>query len=116
MPEVLIVCSDLFFASPMHGAAKQAGFAAKTALSGSQALKLLDGGTFAWVVVDLELPQLDLDAIVTASKTASARTLAFGPHVRTNLLEQAQASGFERVLTRGQVAAKLADVLSAKSQ
>lgn len=110
--QALIVCNDLFFSTQLHGAAKKAGLTAKTALSPSQAVQLLGTETFAWTVVDLELPQLDLPEMCRTAKGAGSRVVAFGPHVHETLLKQAKESGCDVVLTRGQASAALDEVLA----
>src|SRR5262249_3491894 len=97
-----------------HGMARQAGFATKTALTSPQAVSLLEKEPFAWAIVDLELPQVDLSAIVAAAKAIAARTVAFGPHVQSDLLDKALAAGFDLVLTRGQISSSLGRVLTAQ--
>jgi CheY-like chemotaxis protein len=109
---VLVVCADLFFSSNLHNGVKQAGHSSKTALSGPQALSLLEQGDYAWVVVDLEMPGVDLRALKEAcARQPACRLIAFGPHVQVDLFEKAREAGCDQILSRGQAAGGLARLL-----
>jgi AmiR/NasT family two-component response regulator len=110
MSNVLILCRDLFFSSQLQGAAQRAGGQPRLALSQTQVLSILNEGPADAVIVDLETPNLDLPAL-RAALPSPGRLLAFGPHVRAELLESAAQAGCDAVLTRGQAAAALEEVL-----
>ena len=62
------------------------------------------------VVIDLETPGA-IDAIA-GFKGAGRSVVAFGPHVKVNLLEAARAAGADQVLTRGQATRDLGPLVA----
>jgi CheY-like chemotaxis protein len=69
----------------------------------------------ALILVDLSHPnrswQRWIHVIKTSSATRRFPILAFGPHVDSEALELARALGADRVVTRGQLQARLAEIL-----
>jgi DNA-binding response OmpR family regulator len=65
------------------------------------------------VIIDLNMPGLDLDEIVTQARAASEKVevVAFGPHVHVDRLKAARSAGCDLVLTRGQFVATLPEIL-----
>ena len=100
-PDVLILCKELLFSSQIHGAVQRAGRQGRTCLSSSGCLQQLAAGPIAWVIIDLETPELDLAALQQAAGP-ECRLIGYAPHVREELMQQAQAAGCHAVLTRGQ--------------
>lgn len=109
---VLFVCSDLMFVSRVQQAARRQAVELTTRSSLSAATQWLnssDSVTLQAMVVDLKgVSDLALLAtLVAAYQTSSpsdapaVKCLAFGPHVKVDLLEGAREAGFE-VLTQGQ--------------
>lgn len=62
------------------------------------------------VLVDLELPALDLPAIV-GQFAAGTRVVAYGSHVHTQRLESARQAGCDRVVTRGELSRHARQIL-----
>ena len=109
-PSVLILCKDLFFSSQLNGAVQRAGFTPQTCLGMRTCLETLGRGNVDWVVIDLELENLDLGGI-RQQAPQGCRLVAFGPHVHEAQLESAQQAGCDVVLTRGQISQSLAELL-----
>lgn len=108
----LVLCADLLFSSNLHNAVRQVGLQSRTALTGDQALILLAQQPFRWVIVDLEMPGVDLAALHHATQQHSGcQVIAFGPHVHEGLFKQARQAGITNILTRGQTASGLASIL-----
>ncbi len=109
-PSVLILCKDLFFSSQIHGAVQRAGLVGRTCLSQSGCIDQLSQGGIRDVIVDLEMPDLDLRALRNAA-ASPCRLTVFGPHVKVDLLAAAKEAGCDAILTRGQASAKLDQLL-----
>ena len=104
-PLIPVLCKDLFFGSQIHGGLARAGYRGQTCLSQEAASPLLEKSP-DWVVIDLEFPGLDLPGLLKACP-GETRTIAFGPHVRTDLFAMAEEAGVQSLLTRGQASAQL---------
>jgi len=109
-PTVLLLCKDLFFSSQLHGAIQRAGLTGRTCLSVSGCLDQFQNGGITDIIVDLQLPDLDLNAL-RAGAPAPCRLTVFGPHVHEDLFQMAQQAGCDAILTRGQASAKLDSLL-----
>jgi hypothetical protein len=110
---VILLSSDLLFASRLHSAAAQAGVESQTALSTAQAVAALESGRVRRLCVDLEMPGLNLVDLVTTAHSCGADVIAYGPHVHEPRLEAARAAGCDRVLSRGQFDRDLPELLAA---
>lgn len=111
-PRVLIICSDLFFATQLRSAAERAGTDAEVEMQLQQAIARMQAGNYGHIVVDLEAPGLDLSALLTALPDPAPRVIAFGPHVQERRLAAAREAGCSRVVTRGQISTALSDFLT----
>lgn len=107
---VLFVCNDLMFVSRVQQTARSAGVTLVTRPSIAAALSWLEteGNQLGGVVVDLKgvadtatLKQLT-SALQSEGEAISGSLLAFGPHVKTELLQAASDAGFQNVWTQGQ--------------
>ncbi|HWL08444.1 MAG TPA: hypothetical protein VNQ76_08570 [Planctomicrobium sp.] len=105
-PSVLILCKDLFFSSQIHGAVQRAGLVGRTCLSVGGCVDQLKLGGIRDVIVDLQIPELDLPAL-RAAAVPPCRLTVFGPHVNVDLFAVAEQAGCDAILTRGQASAKL---------
>ena len=108
----LLLSRDLFFGSRIAGTAEQIGLRVETAGSIPQALEMIDRRRYRAVLVDLSVPGLSVPELMAGlPQVDRPRVLAFGSHVHTALLEQARTAGCDEVLSRGQLSAKLVEVL-----
>lgn len=94
------------FSSQLNGAVQRAGLIPQTCLGMKTCLEALERGGMRWVIIDLELPGVDVNAIHNA-RHDGCRLLSFGPHVHEELLQNAKAAGCDFVITRGQAASGL---------
>lgn len=100
-PSLLLVCSDLMLGSKVTAAARAAEFELTRTLSQTKAFEKLEATTFDAIVVDLEIEPLESVKLLLAA--GDAVPVAFVSHVRTDLIAEARAAGWN-VLTRGQMA------------
>lgn len=112
MCDVLLVSADLFLGSRVRGAAEVAGRSLEVASSGRSAVERVADGRFRLVLIDLETPGLDLEAIMDGREARLTTYVAYGPHVRTGLLDGARRAGCDVVLTRGQLDASLGNLMA----
>lgn len=115
LPTVLFFSRDIFFAP----AVKSAAFAAGCSFV---ILGQVDAELSAEVTASVRACVVDLTPLSTeqiaqwgerlGNRFPGARRIAFGPHVQTANFAAASAAGFESVLPKGQVAARLASLLS----
>lgn len=110
---VLIVCADLFFAPQLQREVQLAGLRSQTVLSMAKAVEVLQEQAFRWVVIDLELPGLNLPELQTAAVVGSSPPplIGFAPHVHEELMRRAGEAGCQVLLTRGQASRLLSTVL-----
>ncbi|MGH7201110.1 MAG: hypothetical protein ACREJB_10930, partial [Planctomycetaceae bacterium] len=84
----LLLTRDLFFASKITGTAQQLGLPVETAADIAAAGERLAAGDVGLVLLDLELPGLNVAEFVSGLRDQTRPTvIAFGPHVRTERLE-----------------------------
>lgn len=110
---VVLLSSDLMCSSRVAGAAQQCGLSATTALSVAALDDRLVEGT-RLVLIDLSTRGVVPGELVPKIRTSlrvRPRIVAFGPHVHGELLEEAETSGCDLVLSRGEFHARLGDVL-----
>ncbi|QDU37875.1 Response regulator receiver domain protein [Maioricimonas rarisocia] len=116
--KVLILSGDLFFTSSLRSAAESAGFAAEIdAMPNAQRfVPKLASEEYSAVVIDLESPGLDVSKVIEALPAEPRpRTIAFGPHVQVARLEAARQAGCDHVVSRGQISANLATLLTGEA-
>ncbi|WP_437224646.1 hypothetical protein SH661x_003721 [Planctomicrobium sp. SH661] len=107
---VLVLCKDLFFGSQLHGAVQRAGRKGRTCLSQAGCLQQLVNGGIDFIVIDLELPELNIAELKSAAGE-HCRLIGFGPHVREELFRDAQSAGCDVILTRGQASSQVEKLL-----
>ncbi len=114
----LLLSTDLMFARRFRSVAQAAGLESRTMLSAAQALAAIAQGGVQALCVDLELPKLDIAALVAEARGAAAGLpiVAYGPHVHEQRLAAARAAGCQPVLSRGQFDRDLPALLQALSQ
>ena len=98
---VAALVSDLIFASRITGH----GVPVRIARAADE----LDGADL--VLIDLECPDA-MDAIARC-REQSSRIVAFGSHVRKDLLDAARAAGADEVLPRSAFVNRLREILTA---
>jgi CheY-like chemotaxis protein len=114
---IAFLTSDLVFPSRVAGVARLLGAHLETAVSAESLTSKLTGDSSepALVILDLNMPSLDVAALVAQIKgTANPPRgiIAFGPHVHEEWLAAAEKAGCDLVLTRGQFDAQMQPVIA----
>ena len=111
---VLLLSGDLTSSSRLAGVAGHLGLSLTTAMSVAALEDRLTDGT-KLVVVDLSTAGLVPSVVIPKIRTmlkVRPYIVAYGPHVHGELLEEAETSGCDAVLSRGEFFSRLPDVLS----
>lgn len=114
---ILFKCADLLWATRIKSTAESVGVAARPVRTLEMLEARLADSPVNALVVDLEAGDTGIGLIQRlkgpeASEAERAITvLAFGPHVMTDLFEQARAAGADRAVARGGFAAQLPQIL-----
>lgn len=111
---IILITNDLMFQSRVSAAVRNAG---KTFLVDRTLQRLQerceDKASVALVLVDLAFTDFELGQGIPQIKSLfpNSKVLAFGPHVDVARLAQAEESGADEVMTRGQFDRDLADIV-----
>lgn len=111
---VVLLTNDLMTSSRIEAIAGHLGMQCKTALSVAALDERLVEGT-RLVVIDLSTAEMAPSTVVPKIRTSLAarpQIVAFGPHVHGELLEEAETSGCDVVVSRGEFFARLPEMLS----
>jgi hypothetical protein len=111
---LVLLTSDLTCSSRIAGAAAHLGLVCTTAMSTTALDERLVSGT-RLVVIDLSTPGVVPSVLVPRIRTAVVprpQIVAFGPHVHGELLEEAETSGCDAVVSRGEFFARLPELLA----
>jgi hypothetical protein len=113
---VLYLTQDLLFSSRVGSIAKQMGVDVLIVSTLDQLQEKLSSAPSA-ILVDLE-HRSDPLAVMSLVKAISPRptAIAYGPHVKESLLANAQAAGFDHVLSRGQFDKQIAQILQSMTR
>jgi len=109
--DVILMSGDLFFTSQLSGAVERAGLTSQTCLGMKTGLERVSLPSVRWVIVDLQLKNLDLTAI-KSELASGAKLISYGPHVHEASLAAAQEAGCDYVLTKGQISSGLEQLLT----
>jgi DNA-binding NarL/FixJ family response regulator len=115
MMDIVLLSNDLMVVSRVSGAAAASGAVVRVAANATAAISLLSARAAELVVIDLGLPALDLESLISDIKADSmhpAQVIAFGPHVHADRLAAARSAGCDTVLSRGQFFAQADAVVS----
>ncbi len=111
MPAILF-SADLMLQSKFSAAGARTEIATRSVLSAAGLIEHAPGAQL--VVIDLSTPRLEIVALVAELRGLALpprSIVAFGPHVQTGLLEQAQSAPCDLVLSRGAFHAQLDELL-----
>jgi hypothetical protein len=111
---IVLLSGDLMCSSRIAAVAGHLGMSCATAMSVAALDERLVPGT-RLVVIDLSTPEVAPNVLVPKIRTSLAarpRIVAFGPHVHGELLEEAETSGCDVVVSRGEFFARLPELLS----
>lgn len=110
--QIVILCADLMFQSQITGAARLNGFSFTCVLSLAQALGKLTNELPQLLIIDLNQPEIDWELLTrTMQQYPQLTSIAYGPHVDTETLQQARDAGCDQVLPRSQFSANLPRLL-----
>ncbi|MAY73762.1 MAG: hypothetical protein CMJ31_03380 [Phycisphaerae bacterium] len=110
---ILYLASDLIWATKIKSTADELGVNARPARNADMLRARLGDSDVAALFLDLEAPEAAwslLDALASEGAAERVRTIAWGPHVSTDLLAEAERRG-AATMTRGAFHAKLPKLL-----
>ena len=108
----VLLTNDLFFASKVSGTAEALGLRVEVRGDVAQAVESACGAECRCLLIDLEKPGLSIAELMAGLSTESRPyVIAFGPHVRTALFEEAHSAGCNEVLPRSRFSAELPQIL-----
>lgn len=108
---------DLIFATKIASTARSLGVQVANIRTLDQLTERLSSNHDALVLIDLEAPDLDPIHAIELCKQSEhqPRTIAFGSHVRTDLIGAARRAGADEVLARSGFVGRLPSMLQAVS-
>lgn len=114
---ILYVAADLLWSSRIKTTGDKLGTPCRPVRS----LEMLDArlaeGPVSGVLLDLDAPELAFAVLgrlrgpKATERELAIRTIAWGPHVAVDLLSEARQKGCDQVMTRGQFANELPEIL-----
>ena len=109
MPDGLLLCDDLIFASRLVGTAKAAGLTLRVLKNAEDLLVFARQTPSRCVIIDLHVAGLDIAAVspILAALSPRPTIVGYGSHVDTALLKQARDAGFDVVWPRSKFTAEL---------
>jgi hypothetical protein len=114
---VVHITEDLMMSSNASLAAREAGHKFKFVSSWDRARHFIEHNEVRFLIVDLQTTGLKLDelrqGLSQLDPDRCPRAFAYAQHVEVELLEQASAMPFEKVMTRGQAHHSLKELLKA---
>ena len=115
---VAAVVTDLIFATKITSTAQSLGISAELVRSCDHLRERLEEGGVATVLIDLEADGLDAGAAIELCRRQEPRPriIAFGSHVKKDLLAAARDAGADEVLPRSALSARLPEVLRVGSE
>jgi CheY-like chemotaxis protein len=111
---VLLVSNDIMLASTANGIAGRHGLDAAGPIAPAQAIQFAAAPFPQLVAIDLRLPGLDIESLVSRLRRTNAqlKIVGFAPHVHEQSLAAAKSAGCDEVFTRGQFERRLEALLS----
>ena len=112
---VIAVVDDLFFASKIRGTGEQVGVTVRFVRSADALAAAARRDRPALIICDLHSQKIDPNELAKQLKAdeqlSSIPLLGFFSHVQVELKQQAEQSGFDRVLPRSAFNAQLIQIL-----
>ncbi|HEX9288600.1 MAG TPA: hypothetical protein VF904_03665 [Anaeromyxobacteraceae bacterium] len=108
---VLVAVRDLLFGSKIDAAAKRLGVEVVFAPRNMPLSAFAQERRPQMILADLGEPGFMAELRAILGHAPATRVVGFLGHLRTDLMDEARSLGVEEVLTRGQLAASLDDVL-----
>ena len=108
----LFLSDDLLFSQQVANAIVASGCDNKTVANLQQASSAIsDGHKPNALVVDLNLPGLVYSEAVKLASQESACCIGVVSHVHQGKIDRAKEAGFDHILTRGQIADRLSQII-----
>ncbi len=107
----LVAVRDLLFGSKIDAAAKRLGVEVTWAPRNVPLSIVALERRPAFILADLGEPSIMGELRAIRARVPATRVIGFLGHLRSDLMDEARFIGIEEVLTRGQLAASLDDVL-----
>jgi hypothetical protein len=108
---ILVAVRDLLFGSKIDAAAKRLGIEIAWAPRNVPLSLVALERKAPRILADLAEAGMMGEIRAIRARAPATRVIGFVGHLRTDLVDEARAIGIEEVLTRGQLAASLEDVL-----
>ncbi len=114
---IAALVTDLIFATKIASTARSLGVEVANVRTLDQLTERLSSNHDALVLIDLEAPDLDPIHAIELCKQSEhqPRTIAFGSHVRTDLIGAARRAGADEVLARSGFVGRLPSMLQSVS-
>lgn len=114
---IAALVTDLIFATKIASTARSLGVEVANVRTLDQLTERLSSNHDALVLIDLEAPDLDPIHAIELCKQSEhrPRTVAFGSHVRTDLIGAARRAGADEVLARSGFVGRLPSMLQSVS-
>jgi CheY-like chemotaxis protein len=113
---IIAIVDDLFFASKIRGTAEELGLSVAFARNLEAVIEAARRDTASLIICDLHAPKVDLMDLARRLKAdeglRSIRLLGFFSHVQTELQQQSEAAGFDRVMPRSAFTKHLGEILA----
>ncbi|MDB4638032.1 hypothetical protein OAF24_03945 [bacterium] len=107
--QLVLISRDLFFFSNIQFIAKSLR-AEASLVNGLSQMNDHPGATC--ILVDLELPGLDFNALENIHDQSKVTIIGYAPHVKTDLFDAARKVGVTRLYSRGQLNRSTSEILS----
>lgn len=114
--KLIILSRDLMFTSRLEGVARKLALTVAQASDMESAVAIVAAGDCRFLIVDLQLPNLDVKKLVDGVRASNAepvQIIACGPHVHAQRLEAARQAGCDQVVSRGQLDREAEAILQA---
>lgn len=113
---ICFLTKDLMMSSNASSHARQHKVKFETVGSADKAIETIQEKKPHMLIVDLQTPGLDVDDLGEKIKgladAVCPLTIAYCQHVEVQLIEKAKSAGFDQVFTRGQMNAKIGDIIA----
>lgn len=111
-PQAVLLSRDLLFGSSALATAKAHGWELMLASNLDDAKARANLSELRLVIVELEAIGGQIETIVDEARRIAplAKVVGYAAHVRKDVLDEANAAGFDVVMTRGQFHSGLADL------
>ena len=108
---IVLISEDLMMSSTASAAVRAEGGTFRFVASVERAKVKLEGNDCELLLVDLQTANLDWESLQQLVSEVP-RAIGYAQHVNVDLLRRGRELSFEKVLTRGQMNASVADIVA----